>query len=346
MDAPLDLDALGLGAFADRLAALAGEDGAVGRVLSAHRGGVFVATAAGRTLAMPDARLRRAIDADELARPIVGDWVVCVDEGKGARSIRAVAPRRTLLARRAPADRGGGVQALVANVEHVAAVSSFGRDLSVPRLERYLALARDGGARPFVVLTKADECPSPAQADDERGRVAEALRGADVVAVSAFTGAGLAALRARVGFGETLALLGSSGVGKSTLANALVGRDALATGAVRADGKGRHTTTHREILALPGGGCLVDTPGMREVGLVDADLEGTFAEVERFVGGCRFRDCAHGAEPGCALRAAVTAGELDARRLDAYLALGREAGAGGGPAAGARAARSSARRRR
>ncbi len=195
-------------------------------------------------------------------------------------------------------------------------------DFNPRRLERYAALAWESEALPLVVLTKADAC------SDVAARVAEAeaaAPGAAVVAVSAATGAGLETLAAHLPPGRTLALAGMSGVGKSTLVNRLLGAEAQAVQAVRgSDGRGRHTTTRRDLLLLPSGALLVDTPGMRELALWDGGGDAAFPEVAELVMACRFRDCAHGAEPGCAVRAAVDAGRLDADRLASWEKLGKE----------------------
>jgi ribosome biogenesis GTPase len=213
---------------------------------------------------------------------------------------------------------------VAANADVAFLAASLNADLSLRRLERYLALAYESGAEPVIVLTKADLC------EDLPDRVAEVEAiafGAPVLAVSAVTGQGLTELASRLPPGRTAVLLGSSGVGKSTLVNALAGAERMATREIIAEGaRGRHTTTHRELVRLPSGGLILDTPGMRELGLVDAEagLSATFAEVEQLAQGCRFRDCGHGGEPGCAVAAAVTAGALDPERLRSWRKLQRE----------------------
>jgi ribosome biogenesis GTPase len=191
-------------------------------------------------------------------------------------------------------------------------------------VERLLALAWESGAQPMVVLTKADLV---ADAEDQRADIEAAAPGVDVVVVSSVTGEGLDVLRAVASPRTTLALLGPSGAGKSTLTNALAGVELMATRALRADGKGRHTTVHRELVVLPSGALLVDTPGLRGVGLtaVDEGLEKVFADIEELAAECRFADCAHRTEPGCAVRAALESGELTERRWESYLKLQREA---------------------
>ncbi len=235
--------------------------------------------------------------------------------------VAAVMERRSALVR-STASRTSQGQVLAANVDTVAVTVSLAAPLKHGRIERMLALAWESGARPVVVLTKADACGEVQAAVAEVSTVAP---GVDVVVTSAVTGEGTDTL-ASVMEG-TVVLLGPSGAGKSTLGNELLGEDRLMTGAVRGtDGKGRHTTAWRELLPLPTGGVLLDTPGLRAVGLHDAHdgLEQTFAEVERLSGDCRFADCTHRAEPGCAVLAAVETGEVPQRRLDSYHRLMRE----------------------
>jgi ribosome biogenesis GTPase len=234
-----------------------------------------------------------------------------------------VLPRRSAIVRRAPGDRGLDAQVIAANVDVAFLVTSLNAEFNLRRLERYVAVAWESGAMPVVLLTKADLA-----ADPEGTRVAaEAVaRGVPVIVVSAVTGAGLDEVRAHIRPTRTVVFIGSSGVGKSTLVNAIAGAPLLSTSGIREDdARGRHTTSRRQLVPLVSG-LLIDTPGMRELGLHDGDgLSTTFEDVERAAAACRFRDCGHDGEPGCAVRTALETGALDPTRLEAYRKLGREA---------------------
>lgn len=249
--------------------------------------------------------------------PAVGDWVAARVVGDGEALIEAVLPRRTLFARRAAGKREER-QAIAANIDLVFLVNGLDGDFNPRRIERYLALTAASGAAAVIVLNKADCCADL----DGAVAAAEAVSGgAPVVALSARESA--ETLRRWVTAGRTVALLGSSGVGKSTIVNALVGEERLRTGAVREwDARGRHTTTRRELMVLPGGGVLIDTPGMRELQLWAGEdaVESAFEDIAALAEGCRFRDCSHSGEPGCAVE-----GAADAERLASYRKLLREA---------------------
>lgn len=257
-------------------------------------------------------------------RPVVGDWVLARDGGPDGRYlVRAVLERRSVLSRHLAGPRTGE-QIIAANVDVVFIVMGLDRDYSVRRLERYLAAAWESGATPVVLLTKPD------LVDDVAVRLAEVATVAPVVpvhVVSPLTGEGVEAVSSHLGHGVTGVLVGSSGVGKSTLVNRLRGDAALPTGAVRADGRGRHVTTVRRLTRLAGGGMLVDVPGMRELQLWDAEdgMGMVFADIEALAAACRFRDCSHDGEPGCAVEAAVRSGELPGDRLESFRTLAREA---------------------
>jgi ribosome biogenesis GTPase len=299
------------------------------RVVGAHRGTWEVALGGPEAPleARATGRLRHEAGPAEL--PVVGDWVaVDARPDEGAASVHVVLPRRTQLRRRAPADYGAPFQVLAANVDVVVVATSLNRDLNVRRVERFLTAAWESGARPVVVLTKVDLARDPVEVAVAEAQLEEVAAGVPVVATSAISGEGLDAVRAFLGPGRTVALVGSSGVGKSTLANALLGEERLLVREIRGDdARGRHTTVGRELIALPGGeGLLLDTPGLRELGLWDdgTGLDLAFADVARTAEACRFTDCGHDSEPGCAVRAAVDDGTLHSDRFEGWRKLARE----------------------
>lgn len=297
-------------------------DALPGRVIAAHRGRYRVFDGNAERQAAVSGRLRHgAEDAGDL--PAVGDWVVLSGGGDGDTGIRSVLPRRTRFSRKTAGGRTEE-QVIAANVDVVWIVTSFGPNLNRNRIDRYLALVWESGAVPRVVLSKSDLEDAPRRTAAE---LESTLLGVPVHAVSTVDGTGLEALAGELAPGRTIALLGSSGVGKSTLLNRLAGTEVMATSEVRAaDGKGRHKTTHRQLVLLPCGGLLLDTPGMREIQLWSADsgLEQSFADIETLAEGCRFTDCRHLNEPGCAVRRAVENGTLVAERLESYHKLRRE----------------------
>ena len=249
---------------------------------------------------------------------VVGDWVL-VDTGQDPPLVRRRLDRTGVLRRRKPL---GGVQPVAANLDLALVCTAMGEELNLRRVERWLALCAEAAVPALVVLTKADP-------DRDAATALACLRetGAEVIAVSGLYGTGVAGIRARLAPGQTATLLGSSGVGKSTLLNALFEAEAQETGGVRrGDEKGRHTTTARSLHALPGGAFLVDNPGVREVGLVDpGGVTTSFPEIDALMGTCRYRDCRHGGEDGCALQAAVASGAIDPDRLSAWKHLQSEA---------------------
>ncbi|MFI9511419.1 ribosome small subunit-dependent GTPase A [Nocardia sp. NPDC052566] len=296
-------------AVADDYAPLIEDGWAPARVIRMDRSECDVATPTG----LGRARCPRA--DSEVSGLCTGDWVAVDAE----MNVRRLLPRRGAIMR-SVVDRRSEGQVLAANVDTVLICSAADGDVDLGRIERMLALAWESNAQPIVVLTKAD-----AAVDIPIDEVRAVAPGAATVTVSANSGAGLDVLTAMLD--GTVALIGPSGAGKSTLANALLGREVFATNAVRAaDKKGRHTTVHRELQPLPGGGTLIDTPGLRGIGLWDAadGIEKTFSDVESIARDCRFSDCAHNGEPGCAVQKAIDSGELTQRRIDSYRKLARE----------------------
>ncbi|MEJ7793382.1 MAG: ribosome small subunit-dependent GTPase A [Gaiellaceae bacterium] len=293
------------------------------RVAVQHRGAYVLLSGGGELRATVAGRLEHeASGSGDL--PAVGDWVAVAHRpDEGTATIQAVLPRRTKFSRKV-AHLAAAEQVLAANVNTVFLVSSLNEDLNLRRLERYLALAWESGAEPVIVLTKTDLSTTVARQVLDVEAIAF---GVPVHPISNLTGDGLELIRSYLRPGRTAALLGSSGVGKSSLVNALAGEELLAVNTIReSDGEGRHTTVARQLVLLPQGGLILDTPGMRELQLWESadGLGEVFGDVEELASQCRFSDCAHRTEPGCAVRAALEAGTLDFGRWDSYRKLQRE----------------------
>jgi ribosome biogenesis GTPase len=294
-----------------------------GRVIRGDRTSLLVATAAGVVRAGTAVRLLKVSDEPSVL-PVVGDWVaLSAPAGEGTPQITAVLARRTAIVR-GDAGRTSAAQALAANVDTVFVVHPIAEAPNLRRLERELSVAWSSGATPVVVLTK---CDLSADADAAVEAVASVAIGVDILPVNATESASVAVLLAHVAAGRSAVLLGPSGAGKSTLINALLGEQLLATGEVRHhDGRGRHTTVAREMIRLPGHGVIIDTPGLRAIGLT-GDEDGialAFPDIAALAPSCRFRDCLHADEPDCAVREAVEAGTIEAERLASYHKLQRE----------------------
>ncbi len=293
-----------------------------GRVIRSSREIFTVLCRAGETQAELPGRFYHS-DEDVLF-PAVGDWVALDYQGEDSPGIIVeVLPRQSCFSRK----EAGGLtrqQVLAANIDSAFLVMGLDGDFNIRRLERYLTVTWDSGATPVIILNKADVCSDIATPLSEVDSVAP---GVPVRLVSALTHAGLKELKPFLGFGVTIALLGSSGVGKSSLINAILARDVLEIGEVRAyDNRGRHTTTHRELIPIPGGGAIIDTPGMRELQLWtdESSLEKSFHDIDEIARACRFNDCSHTSEPGCAIKDAIDSGDIDPDRFRSYLKLRRE----------------------
>ncbi len=303
-------------------------DGRLARVSAQHRSGYTVATAIDREFPAQSlaAWMRPRFPAED--RAVVGDWVLLEP---ASDQIVALLPRRTLL-KRAAAGEAYKQQPIAANVDTVLVVSGLDLDFNPRRLERYLLLVRASGAEPVLVLTKNDLAAQHSHREtDVDALLADiAAHGVAIHRVNAKDPASVAVLHRYLGPGRSAVLIGSSGAGKSTLTNTLLGTQHIRTAAVRAhDSRGRHTTTHRALIALPQGGCLIDSPGMRELKLTGEESleEGGFEDIEALIAQCRFSDCKHASEPGCAVRAALESGALDAARYANYRKLGVEVAA-------------------
>jgi ribosome biogenesis GTPase len=318
-----DLASLGWdAAFAADLPAL-DADVAPGRVARVDRGVCTVLMTDGPIRASLAGAVLAAASRDSERLPCAGDWVLVRTWPDDRVTIEAVLPRRTAIVRRT-ADKDSSGQVVAANLDVAAVVEPLHPAPDVGRVERLLALAWESGARPLVLFTKSDSVPDPAAVLADLARSAP---GVQMIAVSAQRGTGLDQVRPLVAHGRTLGLLGPSGAGKSTLVNTLAGAAVMGTREVReSDGKGRHMTTFRALIPIPGGGAVLDTPGMRQVGLLDGahGLDQAFADVAEMVAACRFADCAHRSEPGCAVRAALEAGDLSPRRWESWQRLQRE----------------------
>jgi ribosome biogenesis GTPase / thiamine phosphate phosphatase len=304
------------------------------RVVAQHRTGYEVHDGDAVIEAGIQSSLRKPNVAPEL-RPAVGDWVWIAPADDGGMMIRTILPRRSLL-QRAAAGEKHRAQIIATNIDWVFIVCGLDGDFNPRRIERYLTIVRDSGARALILLTKSDQCET---ADEMRAEViGVAGDSVPVLAINAKSAQTIDLLEPYLGPGNTFVLVGSSGAGKSTLTNTLLGTEKMRTNSVREnDSRGRHTTTHRALIPLLSGACLIDTPGMREIKLLGEETLdiGSFADIENLGAACRFSNCGHGSEPGCAINAALADGTLDAERYQSYLKLqGEQAAAQQRAAAG------------
>ena len=317
------LQALGLDSSTAEFLQSVSEDLVPGRVARVDKGLATVFTEDGPVRASWSGALLAEVASDAQAGPCTGDWVVLRFWPDDRITVESVLPRRTTIVR---AEVGGSSrgQVLAANVDVIAIVVGLVPEPNIVRIERFLALAWESGARPVVVLTKSDLV---GDAESLAEDVALAAPGADVLVCSATTGAGMDDVRALLDGNATLALLGSSGAGKSSLVNALAGVELLDVQEIREDGKGRHTSVRRELIVLPAGGVVIDTPGLRGIGLQESGegLAAAFPDITSLAEQCKFKDCSHVMEPGCAVQAALEDGSLPYRRYDSWVKLQREA---------------------
>lgn len=322
----MDLTALGLDSWLEQRSAPLLQPGErLARVTAVDRGAFLVRDKDGETYAEIAGKLRFAVGS-VADLPCVGDWV-CVERhaSGGPAVIRRVLPRKTFLRRKCPG-KSIDFQMIAANIDVAFIVQACGYDFNLARLDRYLVTANEGAIEPRILLTKTD-LVSPEELDQTIGQVRRTCASVPIVALSNATGVGLQEFRRLLEPGRTHCLLGSSGVGKTTLINRLIGRDELDTQAVSRTGEGVHTTSRRQLLVLDSGAMLIDTPGMRELGLLGArdGLDDTFIEINEHSGKCRFADCTHTEEPGCAVRLAVDNGTVSKDRYQSYLKLKKEA---------------------
>jgi ribosome biogenesis GTPase / thiamine phosphate phosphatase len=322
----MTLEELGYNEILERARTEGGLEGhVVGRVTAEHKERYVVRTADGELNAEVTGRLR-AMARDRMDFPAVGDWVALMIHEPGHATIHQVFPRTSVITRKATGN-SGGTQVIAANVDHAFIVQAADRDFNINRLQRYLTICHAAGVRPIIVLTKTDLIAAQ-QVEEIEARIHARIANVPIIALSNVTSNGCDALRRSIEKGKTYCLLGSSGVGKSTLLNKLIGEEAMRTGSISdSTNKGRHITSHRELVVLPSGGIIIDNPGMREVGITNAEggLAGTFMDITELARECRFTDCTHTTETGCAVLAALQHGEMDEATLANYQKMKSEA---------------------
>lgn len=291
----------------------------LGRVCAQHRTLYKVATESGEITATISGRLQYEL-INKKDYPVVGDWVELENLGYGEGIIHEIKERKTLICRKVAGGRSEE-QVLAANIDKIFITMSLNNNFNLRRLERYINIAWDSGAIPIILLTKLDLCED---LEEKLIELDEVAIGIDKISVSSLTGEGVEIVRKLIGNDDTVVFIGSSGVGKSTIINKLLGEDIQVTKEVGEADKGRHTTTHRELFILPTGGAIIDTPGMRELQLSQGDVESTFKDIEELSLRCHFSDCSHKSEPRCAIKEAIEKGELSKERFENYKKIKRE----------------------
>lgn len=291
------------------------------RVSVQHKDKYNVITEEGECLAEVSGKFKHEALGTE-SFPAVGDWVMVdrLNNSNGNVIIHHVLRRKSAFERKVAGNRRD-IQVVAANVDIVFLCMALNNDFNIRRLERYISVAFDSMATPVIVLTKADLCDNVLEKQLEVENIAI---GIDVLVTSSITGEGYEEIKNYIGNDKTVAFIGSSGIGKSTLINKLIGEDVLLTNGLRNDDKGRHTTTHRQLLVLPQGGVVIDTPGMRELQLITGDTDKSFCDIEELALMCKFSDCKHESEPGCAVKRAIEEGKLDENRLESYRKIQKE----------------------
>ncbi|VYU50025.1 ribosome small subunit-dependent GTPase A [Clostridium tertium] len=312
---------LGLNEGYIKEASIYNDDFYLGRVSVQYKDIYKVFTEEGELLARVSGKLSYSSN-NTLDYPVVGDWVLLdrADNKNGDAIIHKVLSRKSYFSRKIAGSRYDR-QIVAANIDYIFICTALNNDFNINRLERYIAVAWDSMAIPVIVLTKSDLCED---IDERLKEVKEVAIGIEILVTSSFNENGYEKVKEYIKSGITIAFIGSSGVGKSTLINKILNKDILKTNSVDENDKGRHTTTHRELFVLEEGGIIIDTPGMRELGLMSADVDKSFSNIEELESQCKFSDCTHKNEPKCAVREAIEKGELDLDRLERYKKLKRE----------------------